>query len=323
MPSTLINTVGTVYDLEFHTAMTERITQNIALLNAGSRGTIIAVPGRHRGDYKKNTFWAAQQLIKRRDDTDNSAQTPEGPSNLEQVSVKVKRMALMEVSHDSLVNVDSDPAAASRIFGERVAEQKLQDMLNTGLLSLRTAVASVAGLNLDVSAGADAFVTPSRLNSTLALMGDAAQRVRAWVMHSKADFDVRGGLLSTSVSGIQDLVTIQGGIPAYLGRPALVTDSAALTTAGPLYHTLGLTEGALVLEESDPEVMAYELVTGRSNLVHRFQTEYSFTITVKGFTWGPASAQRNPTDAQLSTAGAWDKVATSNKDCAAVRLLSD
>jgi hypothetical protein len=326
MATTKIDTIGTVYDLEFHTALAERVTQNISVINAGARGTILIAPGEHRGDYKKQTFFQFQQLINRRVDTSISAGAVSPMPNLEQVAVKVKRRAQMEITHDSLRNVEADLALASRVFGERVAEQKVQDMLNTGLLACESALAGVSAVNLDITGETTKTASPAALNRTLAKFGDAAGRVRAFAMHSKPDFDVRGSILAQNTTGITDVVTINGGIPAYLGRVALVTDAPALTDAnGSLadtYNTLGLTEAAIMLEESDREVFAYELVTGLENLVHRFQVEYSYTIGIKGFTWGPASPTRNPDNTAIGAAGNWDKIVTSDKDLAGVRLLT-
>lgn len=326
MAATKIDNIGTVYDLEFHSALAERVTQNIDVVNANSASTIIIAPGEHRGDYKKQTFWQYQDLIARRVDTSLSAATPSAMPNLEQVSVKVKRRAQVDISHDALRNVESDLAAASARFGAAVAEQKIQEMLNSGLLAAEAALAGVAAVNLDITGESTKTASTSALNRVIKKFGDAGGRIRAFAMHSTPFYDVQGAILAQNTTGITDVMTITGALPAFLGRRALVTDAPALTdangSAADTYNTLGLTEGAVILEESDREVFVYEMVTGLENLVHRFQCEYSYTITIKGFTWAPASPTRNPDAAAIGGAGNWDKIVTSDKDLAGVRLLT-
>jgi hypothetical protein len=103
-----------------------------------------------------------------------------------------------------------------------------------------------------------------------------------------------------------------------------VTDSEALHDAnGSLtdtYNVLGLVQGAGLVKESEPDNVAFELVTGLDNLVYRYQGEYAFNVGVKGFQWDVTNGGVNPTDSDLSTATNWDKVATSYKDCAGIRI---
>jgi hypothetical protein len=246
--------------------------------------------------------------------------------NLEQVAVKVKRRAQLEITHDSLRNVESDLAAASARFGAAVAEQKIQEMLNTGLLACEAALAGVAAVNLDITGETVKTASTPVLNRAVKKFGDAGARIRAFAMHSSPFYDVQGAILAQNTTGITDLVTLTGPLPGFLGRRALVSDAPALTdangSAADTYNTLGLTEGAIVLEESDREVFAYEMVTGLDNFVHRFQAEYSYTITIKGFTWGPASPTRNPDATAIGGAGNWDKIVTSDKDLAGIRLVT-
>lgn len=329
MAITKIDNIGAVFNAEFHTGVSEGVAQAIDIVNAVSGGTIRIVPNRHRGDYKKEAFWKQMALVSRRDDTATTAPTPITMDQGEVIAVKVKRKAgPVEVSSDALVNVEADVAAAARIFGKQVGEQKIQDMLNSGLLAAEAAIQTVgASVNLDITAEATKTSSTSVLNRLLAKFGDRARAIRAFAMHSKPFFDVNGAVLAQNTYGITDVMTISGGLPGLLGRLALMSDAPALTDAnGSLtdtYNTLGLVEGAIVLEESDPEIFAYGLnKTGKENIYNVLQAEYAFSLTIKGFKWDVTNGGRNPSDAAIGTGTNWDQTVTSYKDLAGVRLVT-
>jgi hypothetical protein len=315
-----------LYNAEFHSNVSETVAQNIDVVNAGSGDTIRVRPNAHRGDFLKTSFWQYNDLISRRVDTNTSAATPVTWGQDEVVGVKVKRRALVEITRDALVNVETGLQEAAALFGRAVGAQKVKDMLNTGLLALEAATANVgSAVNLDITSETTKTASNLSLNRTLALFGDKAQQVRAFAMHSKPNFDVVGAMLTDKVTGLTDVLTIQGAIPALMGRLALVTDSAALvdttTSSVAQYATLGLKQGALTLEESDPEIFVLDEVTGLQNITYRMQVEYSYTISLMGYKWVVGSG-RNPDDAAIGTGSNWAQVATSDKDLAAVRLVT-
>jgi hypothetical protein len=318
-----------VYNAEFHTGLSESVAQAIDIINGNAANTIRVVANEHRGDYRKESFWQKMDLVTRRDDTSTSAAAIVTMPQDEVISVKVKRkIGPVRVFRDALVNVEADLAAAARIFGAQAGEQKIQDMLNTGLLACEAALANQgAAVNLDITGETTKTANTSALNRVLAKFGDRAQRIRGFAMHSKPNFDVVGGLLSDKVTGLTDVLTIQGAIPAMMGRLALVSDAPALVDLnGSLtdtYNTLGLVEGAIVLEESDPELFVIDETVGLENLAYTLQAEYAYTITIKGFAWNVGvGGGRNPNDAAIGTGSNWAKVATSDKDLAGVRLVT-
>ena len=58
-------------------------------------------------------------------------------------------------------------------------------------------------------------------------------------------------------------------------------------------------------------------VLGKENLKALMQGEFDYTIGVKGYQW-TSNTIKSPTDEQLTTAGNWKKVVTSDKDTAGV-----
>lgn len=103
-----------------------------------------------------------------------------------------------------------------------------------------------------------------------------------------------------------------------------LTDEAAAggqtCTGVATYATLALQSAAVVIAESEERQIVGETVTGLEQLVGRVQGEYAYNIKVRGYSWDTAVASTNPTDAQVGTVGAWDKVANQNKATAGIRI---
>ena len=217
-------------------------------------------------------------------------------------------------------------ADASRAFGELAASRKLKDMLNTGLIALEAAIEGNSAMNLDITSESTKTATRDAANRCLGLFGDSRNDIVCWVAHSHVNTAIVGEAITANVTGLSDIASIQGAIPAWLGRPVIVTDAGALTDANAsltdTYNTLGLVAGAVSIEESEESSFATEIVTGLENLARRFQAEYAYNVSVKGFQWDVTNGAINPTDAALGTTTNWDQVAYDDKLTAGVRLVT-
>lgn len=317
-----------IYQEEFQTGLVEKVTQFISAFNEGSRGAIRLVPRALKGDYSKGAFFKdVSDLVSRRDTTSTSAATILPMTQDQIISVKLNRkIGPVAQTLDAVKKAGLSEAEMSRAFGELAAQRKLKDMLNSALIAVETAIQAVTANNLDITGESTKTASTASLQRTLAKFGDAAGDVVCWVSHSKVNNDVLAALIAGNVTGLADLVSIQGALPAYLGRPVVVTDSAALTDAnGSLtdtYNTLGLVRDAVVVEESEQESFYTDIVPGAENLYRIWQSEHAFNITVKGHKWDFANGGANPSAATLGTAGNWDKVASDDKLCAGVRLVT-
>lgn len=328
-----IGTIGTeadmvIYQAEFQTGMVESITQFLAAFNEASRGAIVLVPNALKGHYSKGAFFKdVSGLVSRRDITSTGAATILPMTQDEQIGVKLNRkIGPVAQTLDAMKKAGLSQADASRVFGEMAATRKMKDMLNSALIACETAIQNVSANNLDITGESTKTATPDALNRTLAKFGDNAQAIVCWIAHSKVDFDIVGKLISDKVTGLADLVTLGGPIPAYLGRNRIVTDSPALTDANgsatDTYNTLGLVAGAVKVEESEEETYFTQVLGGAENLYQIFQAEYAYNVTVKGHKWDTTNGGINPADAALGTTTNWDKVASDDKNCAGVRLVS-
>jgi hypothetical protein len=315
-----------IYHAEFQTGIVERVTQFIVLFNEATRGAIRLIPRALKGHYGKEAFFKdVASLVSRRDITSVAAATDLALVQDEVISVKLNRkVGPVAQTLDAIKKAGMTEAEASRAFGQLAGDRKMRDMLNAALIAVETAIQAVTANNLDITGESVKTATTSSLQRTLAKFGDNAQEIVCLVSHSKPYNDVIAGLITDKVTGLADLVQIQGGIPTTLGRPMVVTDSAALTDANgsatDTYNTLGLVRDAVVVEESEEESFATEIVTGLENLVRRWQSEHAFNVKVKGHKWDTANGGVNPTDAALGTTTNWDKVASDDKLCAGVRL---
>lgn len=128
-------------------------------------------------------------------------------------------------------------------------------------------------------------------------MGDAANGITCWVMHSKAYFDLMSQAIADKIFEVSG-VTIYEGSVATFNRPTIVVDSPALFTAGTpdTYSVLGLVENAIEVAESEERSIISDVVTGFENLILRIQGEYAFNLRLKGFAWDTVGGGVNPTD---------------------------
>lgn len=316
-----------VYHEEFQSGMVERVAQFLAIFNEGTRGAIRLVPNALKGDYSKAAFFKdVASLVTRRDTTSTSAVTDLAMTQDEVISVKLNRkVGPVAQTLDAIKKAGLSEAEASRAFGVLAGERKMRDMVNAALIGASASIGATAAMVSDVSVttGTRIPASPDRLNTALALMGDAAQDVVCWVSHSRPNFDIIGGLIAGSTTGLADVATIQGSLPGYLGRPSIVTDSSALTFTDTYvkYRTLGLVRDAVIVTESEEESFHTEIVSGLENLVRRWQSEHAFNVECKGYKWDIANGGANPNDAALATTTNWDKVATDNKHTPGVMLI--
>ncbi len=317
-----------IYQAEFQTGMIESLTQFLNAFNESSRGAIRLIPNALKGHYSKNAFFKdISGLVTRRDITSVASVTPIAMTQDEMIGVKVNRkVGPVSNTLDSIIKAGMTEEEASRAFGKLAGEHKMRDMLNTGLIALETAIQSVTVMNLDITGETTKTSSTAALQRAKAKMGDNGEKIVCWVSHSKTHNDVLGALIAGNVTGLSDIVSIQGAVPAFLGRPVVVTDSPALTdangTATDTYNTLGLVAGALVIEESEPDRFYTDIVGSLENLARIWQSEYAYNITIKGKKWDVGNGGVNPADAAIGTTTNWDTVASDDKNTAGVRLVT-
>ena len=105
-----------------------------------------------------------------------------------------------------------------------------------------------------------------------------------------------------------------------LGKAIVVTDVPALRVTGTpnKQKVLTLTAGGIMVSDSGDLITNIETKNGQTRIETTMQSDYTFGLGIKGFTWDETNGGKSPTDAELATGTNWDKVKTSVKECAGV-----
>lgn len=308
-----------VFNQFTRTTALELLAQQIALFNAASGGTIVLRGSANKGDFSDETFYQRiVGLVRRRDAYGSGAVTAKSLVELLKSSVKV-------AAGTPPVNIDpgwwnwigENPEIAGAQYGKQLGEEMLADMLNTAIKAYVAAVSNVgASVVYDGTAGKP---TLNVLNRGAQLFGDRSSAIAAWIMHSTSWHDLVDAALTNTAQLFQfGTVSIQRDA---LGRPYIVTDAPDLFDATPTpdnYRILGLTQGAIVVEQNPDYTENIETKNGTENITRTIQSEWSYNLGLKGYTWDKDNGGASPTNAALGTGSNWDKVATSHKDTAGV-----
>lgn len=330
--STTASTATLKGDLKYinpfiQTGITETLTQAAAGLFEASRGALMLNSAQKPGDFEKLAYFQnISGLITRRDPTSLAAAPDTKLTQAEYSRVKLNRkIGPVASTRDAFRKAGMSQAAMDLVVGQQAGVAMQVDMLNTGIRSLRAAISADAANYVDGSAATINTAGSNGLITALSKRGDAASAIVCWVMHSKTFFDLVKEQIGANIDGVSGLVFAQGS-PLTLGRPVLVTDSPDLVVTDGVsagvdaYYTLGLTVGALLMEETEGTEVVTQDVTGQENLIVRIQGEYAQNIGLKGYSWDVTNGGENPTNAALATGTNWDASFADKKDRAGVVL---
>lgn len=312
-----------IWDDQFHSGMSEVLAQEANVFNGASNGTMVINTVGRVGDYGVESFYKTiSGLIQDRDPTSTAAATASKLTQDSLVSVKLNKMALVEQTLDSFKKKGVDSREMSFVLGSQFAKAVLIDYITNGVGSAAAAIGQHNEQNNDTGT-----ITTAGLVQALSVLGDRGGDVAAFVMHSKAYYDLVQSQIAANIFDVSS-VNIKQGSPITLGRPVIVTDSASLisTGTGPTgvdeYYTLALTSNAIKVEESEERNLHSDIIGGKANLVLQWQAEYAYNLALKGYKYDTVNGGANPNLAALTTATNWDKAVTDNKDLLGVRLVT-
>lgn len=315
-----------IYEDELYSGMYEVEAQNTELFNAASSNTMNIIPREHIGDFSKEAFFTnTSSAVTRRDITSNDDGSATDLSSDELIGVKLYRRYQFDKKLTDIKRIGYTEQEYSFIVGQQIAKAKMQDMLNSGLLSLSTTLGISSDNYTDITSDSTTTLNYDAIPDLLAKFGDRSAALRHVVGHSKPIHDLLGDALTITVENVAGTSINQGSIPS-MGKGLSMTDSSDLIVSDGVssgvdaYKTLLLQEDALRIEQSEDETVWGGQVDGKENLLVRVQGEYAITVKVKGFEY--QSATTNPNDTVLGTAGSWAQVATDTKDTAGVYILS-
>lgn len=320
-----------IYNEFTQTAYVETATQMSDAFNAASAGAIRLQAESRIGDFNYESFFQnTANLISRRITEGSGSTSPVTDKSLDQgeaTGVKVNRkIGPVAQTLDAFRKVgrQADENSLNFAVGAQAAKAAQIEQLNTAIRSVRAAlIGQTASTHTVASNGS---LSTMGLIDGLAKYGDAAGSIRAWVMHSKVAFDIIKDQVTQKLPNY-DGILIAGASPASLGRPVIITDADALysvagSPAVTTYYTMGLTDAAVTVTDSETETIFTEIVTGLENLVVRYQGEFAYNVEVKGFTYDVTNGGKNPSDTAIGTSANWDPILSSHKDRAGVVISS-
>lgn len=322
-----------------YTGYTEMLTQFSDAFNAQSGGAITLSSESKRGDYAEQTFFQnINSLISERDPTSMSALTDKNLPQVKKQEIKLNRtVGPVATTYDAFRKTGqggqdlgelSEKTGATGIdlfdlvVGQQTAKAVQVEMINTALASFVAASGNRANLLFANAAGS---IVTTDLASGLQKMGDAANNIGIWLMHSKVFFDLVKEQISTNRDGVTNLA-VATGTPLSLNRPILIMDSPSLIKPNGggasinTYYTFGLSKGVLECVDTEDMMLASQLITGQANLAVRLQGEYSYNLGMLGFTYDVANGGISPSQATLTTATNWDAAFADDKDYGYVRI---
>jgi len=325
---------GIIYPELVHSGMSETLVQVSNAFNAQSLNAIRMVTNRQKGDFAQESFFKNVANIIQRREVNVSPANPAVASSAvpieEFISVKLnRRIGPIDQTLDSFrkLGASADLEVLSFLLGEQIAKAMQVEMLDACVTSLVAGITAQAGLVYDGDAGGaspQAGLDTLDLVNGLALFGDAASRVKIWVMHSKPYYELVSSQITDNIDGVSNF-NVATATPVTLNRPVLITDSAALiddSVSPTQYATLGLVENSCVAEDSEEDMLHTEVITGQENLVTRLQGEFAYNMGLKGIKWDVANGGVNPDEAALGTSSNWDSVMDDNKDLPGVVIRS-
>jgi hypothetical protein len=314
-------------------ATIETLGQMVEKFNAASGGAIRLTTAGFDGDFLQESFFAGIHSAQRRVDRYAAQGTPSVTdlTQLRHSSVKVAGgFGPIRFEPSQMTWLNKPTAEGIEVASRNFAEALLRDQLNTAIACASAAIRNVAALVNNVADNVDSPVTYTAINGAHAKFGDRSADIVANVMTGAMYHRLIGQNLVNS----NRLFTATGvQVVDILGKLAVVTDAPALTIAavpadpGPAAVArdvvLGLVPGAVTVFDGGDIISNIETTNGQTRIETTMQVDYSFGVSLKGYTWDETNGGKSPTDAELATGSNWDKVATDNKHTAGVAAIGD
>jgi hypothetical protein len=304
-------------------ATLETLDQMLQAFNAASNGAIVLSPEGFTGDFLQESFFQALGAAQRRVDryAANGAAPITDLTELKNTSVKVAGgFGPIRYEPSQMTWLERPTVQGIEVASRAFAEVLLKDQLNTAIAALVAAITAQAAAVNDVSATAG--ITQAGLNNAHAKFGDASQSLVAQIMQGTTWHKLVGQAIGNStnlfVAGNVRVVDI-------LGKVSIVTDAPALMQTGTPNKEiiLGLVGGAALVHDNRDIISNVQTVNGKERIETTIQTDYTFGLGLKGYTWDTTNGGKSPSNAALATGTNWDKTAASIKDTAGVALIGD
>lgn len=312
------------FDEFFMPAIFERVSQRLEVFNQASLGALTFTTEAIIGSFKHTSFYATLEAAAR--DVDQFKSTNPAVANTdltqkEHVEVKFKDAfgpIVYEPGQMSWLQKPTGEGVA--IISEQFGDIMIKRMINKALGAAVGALGNNPAAFLDVSATSG--VNQAQLNNSHALFGDHSGMLVVQVMDGKTAHQ----LIGQNIDNANSLYNY-GGVMVIdiLGKRSVITDSPALRVAGtPAKNSvLTLTTDAVRMHSQGDLNTVIAPVTGKERLETIFQSEYTTSMSLKGYSWDVATGGKSPDTAKLATGANWDMIEASVKHTAGVLLTGD
>lgn len=299
-------------------ATIETLSQKVEKFNQASNGAIRLTTKGFDGDFLQESFFAGISSAQRRVDR-YAAQAAATATDLTQLKMSGVKVAggfgPIRFEPSQLTWLQKPTAEGIEVASRNFAEALMSDQLNTVIAALVAAIGNQATATNDVSGSAGLSYTA--MNTAHAKFGDHSGNLVASVMRG---FDYHK-LVAANLANTPTLFQAQNVLVIdILGKPVIVTDAPALYLAGTPNkgRVLSLAEGAGTVYDTADIISNIQTNNGQTRIETTMQVDYTFGVSLKGYTWDETNGGKSPTDAELATGTNWDKVATSIKHTAGV-----
>jgi hypothetical protein len=304
-------------------ATIETLAQMVDRFNGASAGAIRLTTQGFDGDFLQESFFAAVHSAQRRVDR-YAAQGSASATDLTQLkhsSVKIAGgFGPIRFEPSQLTWLNKPTAEGIEVASRNFAEALMADQLNTAIAALVAAISNQSAATNDVSASAG--ITYAAINAAHAKFGDASGQLVAQVMTGEVFHKLIGQNL-TNTAKLFDSRSVN--VVDILGRAVIVTDAPSLYATGTpnKQKVLSLADGAATVFDGGDVISNVQTTNGQTRIETTMQIDYTFGLSLRGYTWDEANGGKSPTDAELATGSNWDKVATSIKATAGVITIGD
>lgn len=309
-------------------ATIETLAQMVDKFNAASGGSIRLTTAGFEGDFFQESFFAAIHSAQRRVDryATNETQAATDLTQLKHSAVKIAGgFGPVRYEPSQMTWLDKPTTEGIEVASRNLAEALMKDQLDTAILALVTAIENQSEATYDASAVSPVGgISYGNINKAHAKFGDHSNSLIAQVMTGSVFHKLIGQNLSNAnrlfQAGNVQIVDI-------LGRLVVVTDAPALyesvSGGNDLEKVLSLADAAATVFDGGDVISNIETSNGKERIETTLQVDYTFGLSLKGYTWDDQNGGKSPDDADLATADYWDKVATSIKHTAGVITVGD
>lgn len=307
----------TVFNTYVMPATLETFVEMVRLFNAASNNAIVLDANNFSGDFKTQVFFDNVLSAQRR--VDRYGPNTDAPvTNITDHTKSDVKIAggfgpvVFEPAEMTWLNEPSGKGIeiASRGF----AEALLLDQVNTAL-------GAVVGAMLNqpdtVYGAVNEQLTYDTLNLAHARFGSASSLLRT---------DFMSGLqyhkfVSQNLKNAPALLFQAGNVRIVdiLGKTVVVVDAPALTdTTRNLSRVVSLVGGAVTVSDSTDIITNVDTRNFKQRIETSFQADYTFNLSMKGYSWDTVTGGKSPNDSELYTGANWERIVTPVQSTAGV-----